>query len=111
MKHPPTPKLPGRIVVLTSAGCDGACLDFLDLVKLHPAAIHVGQVTSAETTYSAAWSMQLPSGLASVSLSTSVFRNRRRAHNEIHEPAVAYLGNIADGGAVRRGVLGSYSGW
>jgi hypothetical protein len=111
VKRPPTPKLPGRIVVLTSAGCSGACLDFLDLVKLHPAAIHVGQATSAETTYSAAWGMQLPSGLASISLPLSVYRHRRRVPNEFHDPGVAFPGNIADGEAVRGWVMRSYSGW
>jgi hypothetical protein len=111
MKRPPAPKLPGRIVVLTSAGCYDACLGFLDRVKLHPAALHVGQVTGAETSYSAAWGMQLPSGLASISLPLSVYRNRRRAHNESHEPRVAYLGNIADSKAVRGWVLRSYSSW
>ena len=111
MKRPSAPKQSGRIVVLTSAGCHDACLGFLDRVKLHPAAIHVGQVTGAETSYSAAWGMQLPSGLASISLPLSVYRNRRRAHNEFHDPDVAYLGNIADSEAVRGWVLRSYSSW
>ena len=111
VKRPPAPKLPGRIVVLTSAGCYDACLGFLDRVKLHPAALQVGQITGAETSYSAPWGMQLPNGLASISIPLSVQRNRRRAHNEPHDPDVAYLGNIADGEAVRGWVLRSYSSW
>ncbi|HUF29362.1 MAG TPA: hypothetical protein VMM77_01775 [Gemmatimonadaceae bacterium] len=111
VKPPPSTKLPGRLVLLTSASCDGACLDFLDQVRLHPAAIHVGQATSADTEYAANWEMQLPSGLASISFPLNVYRNRRRASNVSLIPKVAYRGNIADSEAVRGWLLRNYSSW
>lgn len=110
-KPPAATKLPGRVVLLTSASCFSACLDFLDRMRLHPAAIQVGQITSVDTDYMENWRMRLPSGLASISYPMKVYRNRRRAHNAAYAPAVPYEGAIGDTDAVREWIVRSAGSW
>ena len=110
-KPPAATKLPGRVVLLTSASCFSACLDFLDRMRLHPAAIQVGQTTSVDTDYMENWGTRLPSGLASISYPMKVYRNRRRAHNEAYTPAVPYEGAIGDTDAVRAWIAQRAGSW
>jgi hypothetical protein len=99
---PPAPtRLPGRIVLLTSASCFSACLDFMDRMRLHPAAVHAGQTTGVDTDYMENWGTRLPSGLVAIGYPMKVYRNRRRAHNEAYEPALRYEGAIENTAAVR----------
>jgi hypothetical protein len=80
--------VPGKIVLLTSASCYSACLDFLDRMLLHTAVAQVGQPTGVDTYYMENWGYGLPSGLAQISYPMKVYRNRRRAANHAYEPQV-----------------------
>jgi hypothetical protein len=111
VKPPRATRLPGRVVLLTSASCFSACLDFLDRMRLHPAAIQVGQTTGVDTDYMENWAARLPSGLASISFPLKVYRNRRRAHNEAYVPKVAYEGAIENTEAIRAWISGSAKAW
>lgn len=97
--------VPGRIVVITSASCFSACLDFLDRMRLHPAVVQVGQTTGVDTNYMENWGTRLPSGLAQIGYPMKVYRNRRRANNEAYPPHVRYEGSLRDTAALRAWIL------
>ncbi len=59
----PGPPFTGKLIVVTDAYCVSACLDFIDLVKSVPGALHVGETTSADTVYLDVAQTKLPSGL------------------------------------------------
>lgn len=87
----PTPaRIPGKIVVVTSASCFSACLDFLDVMRLHPAVVQVGQPTGVDTDYMENWGWPLPSGLSQIGYPMKVYRNRRRANNTGYAPHVRH---------------------
>jgi hypothetical protein len=110
VKPPAATKLPGRVVLLTSASCFSACLDFLDRMRLHPAAIQVGQSTGADTDYMENSGARLPNGLVSIGYPMKVYRNRRRAHNEVYRPQRPYEGRIEDTKALRAWLLEATKG-
>jgi hypothetical protein len=109
--RPPAAPVPGRIVVVTSASCFSACLDFLDRMRLHPAVVQVGQTTGVDTDYMENWGRTLPSGLTQIGHPMKVYRNRRRANNEAYAPKVRYAGDLADTAALRRWILANYAKW
>jgi hypothetical protein len=111
VKPPPATKLPGRVLLLTSASCFSACLDFLDRMRLHPSAVQVGQTTGVDTDYMENWGARLPSGLVSISFPMKVYRNRRRAHNAAYAPTVPYGGAIEDTDAVRAWIARRNGEW
>jgi hypothetical protein len=102
--------VPGAVVVITSASCFSACLDVLDVVRLHPAVVQVGQTTGVDTDYMENWGWPLPSGLSQIGYPMKVYRNRRRANNEAYAPDVR-RDDLHDDEAVRRWVLAGYAGW
>ncbi|MBX9899651.1 MAG: hypothetical protein K2Y28_02605 [Burkholderiaceae bacterium] len=75
----------GKIALITDNQCASACLDFADLVRQVPGAIHLGRRTSADTLYIDTGQAELPSGNLLV-LPLKVWRNRIRANNEALEP-------------------------
>ena len=111
LKKPASARLPGRIVVLTSASCYSACLDFLDRLRLHRAVVHVGQTTGVDTHYMENWGTRLPSGLVAIGYPMKVYRNRRRAHNEPYAPHVPYEGDISATETLRAWIMRTYRTW
>jgi hypothetical protein len=99
------------IVVLTSASCFSACLDFLDLMLLHPAVVHAGQTTGVDTHYMENWGMQLASGLASIGYPMKVYRNRRRGHNAAYVPKAPYEHDIRDTRTLEAWIVRNHKSW
>jgi hypothetical protein len=77
----------GKVAVITDMNCASACLDFADYVRLVPGAVHVGQVTSADSVYIDTAFVELPSGNGGV-IPLKVWRNRIRGNNEPLTPDV-----------------------
>ena len=102
--RPRAEQAPFGVVAITSASCFSACLDFMDLLRLHPAVTHVGQPTGVDTDYMENWGTTLPSGAAGVGYPMKVYRNRRRANNEGYAPHVPFDA-LHDSGALERWIL------
>lgn len=90
----------GRVFLLTDGKCASACLDFTDLVRRLPNVTHIGLPTSADAVYIDNTQVLLPSGLAWLSYSLKVYRNRLRANNEWYEPQVRWPGGVMSDEAV-----------
>lgn len=101
VRKPAATRVPGRIVVLTSASCFSACLDFMDVMLLHPQVVHAGQITGVDTNYMENWGRQMSSGLVSIGYPMKVYRNRRRGHNEPYAPTALYEGDIGNTDSLR----------
>ncbi|HEX6085779.1 MAG TPA: S41 family peptidase, partial [Thermoanaerobaculia bacterium] len=99
----------GRVVLLTDRRCASACLDFADLVRLLPNAMHVGLPTSADSVYMEVRPVDLPSGVGRLGLPVKVYRDRPRGHNEPYVPHVIYDGDINDTAKVEEWVLARLS--
>lgn len=107
----PTPrKVSGKIVVVTSSSCFSACLDFMDLMKLHPAVVQVGQPTGVDTDYMENWGWTAPSGMIQIGYPMKVYRNRRRRNNESYPPSVR-RDSIADTESLRQWIRANYRKW
>jgi hypothetical protein len=96
-KPTPLPKpdenpVTGRIFVFTDVGCASACLDFMDEMKRLPSVTQIGFPTYADATYIDNTAKLLPSGLAYLSYSMKVYRNRARRNNEWYEPNIRWPG-------------------
>lgn len=90
----------GRVFLLTDGACASACLDFADVVRRLPNVTHIGLPTSADAVYIDNNEMILPSGLAVLSYSLKVYRNRVRANNEWYEPQVRWPGGLMSDEAI-----------
>ena len=90
----------GRVFLLTDTVCASACLDFTDVVRRLPHVTHIGLPTSADAVYIDNTEAILPSGLAVLSYSLKVYRNRVRANNEWYEPAVRWPGGVMSDEAI-----------
>lgn len=90
----------GRVFLLTDGACASACLDFTDVVRRLPNVTHVGLPTSADAVYIDNTEAMLPSGLALLSYSLKVYRNRVRANNEWYEPQVRWPGGVMSDEAI-----------
>jgi hypothetical protein len=110
VSRPQAAGVPGKIVVVTSASCFSACLDFLDVLKLHPAVVQVGQPTGVDTDYMENWGWPLPSGLAQIGYPMKVYRNRRRANNEGYAPRVKH-DDLSDSAALAAWIRRDYGRW
>ncbi|WP_299321754.1 S41 family peptidase [Parasphingopyxis sp.] len=82
----------GDVYFLTDYVCASACLDFADLILRLPGVTHIGLSTSGDTVYIDNTAVVLPSGLASLSLSMKVWRDRLRGNNEFYTPAHVWPG-------------------
>jgi hypothetical protein len=107
---PAAAALPGKVVVITTAACFSACLDFMDRLRLHPAVVQVGQTTGVDTNYMENWGGPI-SDLTRWGHPLKVYRNRRRAMNEAYFPKVPYGASLEDDSAVRDWVLENFSQW
>ncbi|WP_028102134.1 S41 family peptidase [Pseudoduganella violaceinigra] len=94
----------GNVVLVTDEDCVSSCLNFADLVRSVPGAIHMGQATSADTAYIDVTFVSLPSG-NHLMLPMKVWRNDLRGNNEVLQPDVPLQVNIRDNAAVRQAVL------
>jgi hypothetical protein len=90
----------GRVFLLTDGACASACLDFTDVVRRLPNVTHIGLPTSADAVYIDNTEAILPSGLAVLSYSLKVYRNRVRSNNEWYEPAIRWPGGVMSDAAV-----------
>ncbi|HEX6576663.1 MAG TPA: S41 family peptidase [Gemmatimonadaceae bacterium] len=109
-RRPQAVPVPGRIVVVTSSSCFSACLDFMDLLLLHPSVIHVGQPTAVDTQYMENWGWTSPSGIIQVGYPMKVYRNRRRAGNEAYVPRVR-RDDLSDTDSLQEWIKANYSRW
>ena len=103
-RHGKLRRFHGKVVLVTDEHCASACLDFADLVRSVPGAIHMGQATSADTLYMDIGRVALPSGNHLV-IPLKVWRNRLRGNNEVLQPDVPLQVDIRDDAAVRQAVL------
>jgi len=94
----------GKVVLVTDEDCVSSCLNFADLVRSVPGAIHMGQTTSADTAYIEITWIGLPSG-NHLMLPMKVWRNHLRGNNEALRPDVPLAVDIRDDAAVRKAVL------
>ena len=99
-RRAPRSLVTGRVFLLTDGACASACLDFTDVVRRLPNVTHVGLPTSADAVYIDNTEALLPSGLAYLSYSLKVYRNRVRKNNEWYEPAVRWPGGVMSDDAV-----------
>jgi hypothetical protein len=98
-----TPKLKGRVYVLTDWGCGSACLDAVDLWT-SLGGVHVGQETSADSLYMDVRQVALPSGFARAVIPMKVYRGRERGSNVPAKPVRSYTGDMRDAAALERWV-------
>ena len=77
----------GPVALLTDAHCASACLDFADLVRSVPGAVHVGRATSFDSLYIEKGFAKLPSGNL-LFIPLKVWRNRVRGNDEILVPDI-----------------------
>lgn len=96
----------GPVFMLTDGICASACLDFVDIAIRLPGVRHVGLPTAADTTYLENRFWELPSGLARLTSSTKVLRDRARRANEYYEPSVRWPGGLMTDEAVARWIAG-----
>lgn len=94
----------GPIALVTDDSCASACLDFADIVLRVPGAIHLGQVTQADSVYIDAALPRLPSG-NKLMIPLKVWRNRVRGNNEPLIPDVLLDLDALDEGAIRTRVV------
>ena len=87
-------------MLVTDEHCASACLDFADLVRSVPNAVHAGATTSADTRYMDIAVEPLPSG-AKLALPVKVWRHRPRGDNEPLHPHFPFDGDITDTATVR----------
>jgi hypothetical protein len=99
---PPPNPVQARVVLLTDSHCFSACLDFADLLRAIPGAVHAGQETSADAVYIDNRAERLPSGEGFVGFSMKVYRGRPRGHNRSYLPAWPWEGSMSDTGALER---------
>ena len=106
--NPPTKPLEARqsvkgpVFLLTDGVCASACLDFVDLAIRLPDVKHIGLPTDADTLYLENRFFELPSGLARLTSSTKVIRERARGNNEWYDPKVRWPGGVMTDEAVAK---------
>lgn len=103
-RHGQLKRFSGKIVLVTDSHCASACLDFADLVRLVPGALHVGKTTSADTTYIDMGRVDMPSG-NHLMIPLKVWRNRLRGNNEPLVPDVSFDCDMDDDDCTRSKTL------
>lgn len=96
-----------KIILLTSSRCSSACLDFVDMVKLIPNFLHLGEPTNADTSYIEVARLQSSYYGETVNFAVPAkkWNKRMRKDNEPYNPDIIYNGNIYDDQAVEKWVL------
>lgn len=85
----------GPLAILTDSSCASACLNFVELFRNLPGAVHFGRPTDADTIYLDITEVNLPSGFR-FRFPLKVWRNRHRGSNEPLVPQVLYKGPMTD---------------
>jgi hypothetical protein len=93
---PAEPAFMGRLIYLTDNVCVSACLDFSDVLLALPNVTHVGQPTSADTTYMEVRGAPLPSNIGGLNFATKVYRGLRRGETGYYTPELEFIGDISD---------------
>lgn len=79
------------IIIITSALCVSACLDFIDEMKaVNPQTILIGTTTNADSCYIDVRFLELPSCIGKFQFPIKVYRNRPRGHNVPYVPDIMY---------------------
>jgi hypothetical protein len=73
-----------------------ACLDFSDVVLALPRVTHVGQPTSADTTYMEVRDATLPSNNGVLNFATKVYRGSSRGVAGYYAPELPFMGDVSD---------------
>ena len=100
-RHGKLKRFSGKVVLVTDSHCASACLDFADVVRLVPGALHVGKTTSADSVYIDTGWARMPSGNGLI-IPLKVWRNRLRGNNEPLVPDVSFDCDMDDDVCVRR---------
>jgi len=104
--QPPANPVAGPVYILTDGICASACLDFVDIAIRLPGARQVGLPTAADTNYIENRFFDLPSGLARLTSSTKVLRDRARRSNQWFEPSTRWPGGPMTDEAVAQWIAG-----
>lgn len=96
-----------KLILLTSSRCSSACLDFVDMVKLIPNLLHMGEPTNADTAYIEVARMQSRyyGETFDFMVPAKKWNKRMRKDNEPYVPDIIYNSNIYDDQAVEKWVL------
>lgn len=96
-----------KVILLTSSRCSSACLDFVDMVKLIPNLLHMGEPTNADTAYIEVARMQSRyyGETFDFMVPAKKWNKRIRKENEPYIPDIIYNSNIYDDQAVEKWVL------
>ena len=108
-RHAHLRRFAGPVALITDARCASACLDFADLVRQVPGALHVGRTTAFDTVYIDIGFATMPSGNR-LFMPLKVWRNRIRGNNEALVPDVPFDGDIDDDATVLRVTLAALAG-
>jgi hypothetical protein len=103
-RHAHLARVTAPVVLLTDSACASACLDFADLVRSVPGAIHVGETTSFDSVYIEQGLLQLPSGNA-LNFPLKVWRHRVRGNDQPWTPDIPLAVTGRDDSQVRADVL------
>src|SRR3546814_427539 len=93
--HPPK----GAVFSLTDGISMSACLDAVDLWTRF-GATPIGRETGADTIYMEMRSVDMPSGLGSMSLPMKYYIGRERGHNQPVVPVHRFEGDMSDTAAL-----------
>jgi hypothetical protein len=96
-----------KLVLITDKTCVSACLDFVDIVKLVPNLLHIGEPTNADTAYTQKADMQSKYLGETYNFSVPVkkWNKRLREDNQPYIPDVIYDGDMNDDAALQQWVL------
>lgn len=93
-----------KLVLITDKTCVSACLDFVDLIKLIPNTLQVGEPTDADTAYTEIAYMQ--SGYAKETFNFVVpvkkWNKRMREDNKPYNPDILYQGEMSNDKALEQ---------
>ena len=98
---------PIKLVLITDKYCVSACLDFVDMVKLAPSLLHIGEPTDADTAYTQIAYMQSQYAKETYNFMVPVkkWNKRMRDDNQPYIPDVIYEGDMSDDKALREWVI------
>ncbi|HEY0894539.1 MAG TPA: S41 family peptidase, partial [Cellvibrio sp.] len=96
-----------KIVLITDRTCVSACLDFVDMVKLVPNLLHLGEPTNADTAYTQIADMQSKYLEETYNFMVPVkkWNKRLRDDNNPYIPDVVYEGDMNDDATLQQWVL------
>ncbi|WP_323814236.1 S41 family peptidase [Cellvibrio sp. NN19] len=96
-----------KLLLITDKTCVSACLDFVDLIKLLPNTLHLGEPTEADTAYTEIAFMQSEYAREKFNFLVPVkkWNKRMRKDNQPYTPDVTYEGDMSDDKALQQWAL------